>query len=350
MLYNIKNPHGGDIYDKNRVIDLSANTSPFKTPEGVLRAISGALHTLDRYPDPYCRELICAIAEHERLPKSYILCSNGAAEMIYSFCYALKPLKAVETAPTFSEYSLALENVGTEISRYLLKAENEFDIKEDFFELLELEKPAAVFLCNPNNPTGRVISKKLLLRLLDICREREIRLFLDESFVDLCDNAVSMTEYLESYPQLFILKAFTKSYGMAGIRLGYGLCSDERLLYEMSKTVQPWNVSTVAQAAGVAALRERLFLQRTKKLISSERPRLKAMLERLGCRVCDGSANYLLFSAEYGLDKKLLQRGIMIRSCENCHGLGEGWFRTAVKLPRDSNALIEAIKEIKRGE
>lgn len=348
MLYNIKNPHGGDIYDKNTVIDLSANTNPFKTPEGILKAISGSLQTLDRYPDPYCRELVSAIAEHEGLPKRFILCSNGAAEMIYSFCYAVKPKKAVETAPTFSEYSLALANVGAEISRYLLKKENQFDIKEDFFEFLDKEKPQAVFLCNPNNPTGRVIPKELLIRLLNICREREIRLFLDESFVDLCDNAVSMKCFLDSFPQLFILKAFTKSYGMAGIRLGYGLCSDEGLLCEMSKTVQPWNVSTVAQVAGKAALQQQVFLQRTKRLISQERPRLKSMLEKLGCWVCDGNANYLLFSGEQNLDKKLLQRRILIRNCENCYGLGEGWFRTAVKLPRDSNALISAMKEIKR--
>ena len=346
MLYQAENPHGGDIYGETIRLDYSANTNPFGTPPAVLEAMSQALSQVHYYPDPYCRELVQAIGEFEQVPKEMILCGNGAAELIYAYCQAVWPKRAVELAPTFAEYSLGLEQAGCQVKRYGLRQEMQFELQEDFLIYLEEQKPEAVFLCNPNNPTGKLIAPAFLERILVYCSQQGIRLFLDECFLDLSDDGVSMKSYLKAYPNLFILKAFTKSYGMAGVRLGYCLCADKNLLADMSRIVQPWNVSVLAQAAGAAALKEQEFLKRTRTVVQVERQWLKEQLEALGFTVCPSRVNYLLFQGPVDLHKALRKQGIAIRSCDNYHGLTDGWYRIAVRLHEENEQLIEAMKQV----
>ncbi len=346
MLYQTKNPHGGDIYAQKILLDYSANTNPYGTPQAVKDAVSGALDELNNYPDPYCRELVRAISEFEGVPQEYIFCGNGAADVIYSYCQALHPKSAVELAPTFSEYSLGLERTNCRVSRYNLRRENDFDLDEGFFGFLEREKPEAVFLCNPNNPTGRLIAPEMLEKTLSFCKSHGASLFIDECFLDLADGGTSMKKHLAAHPELFILKAFTKSYGMAGVRLGYCMTADTALLTEMSKMSQPWNVSVLAQAAGRAALGETEFLAKTRALIPPEREWLKQRLEELGFWVCPSSANYLLFYCGMELHTKLRERGIAIRNCDNYHGLAAGWYRIAVRLHEQNERLIAAIGQL----
>ena len=346
MLYHTTNPHGGDVYDGEIRLDFSANTNPYGTPRGVLDAMSAVLTRVHQYPDPYCRELVDAISEFESVPKDWILCGSGAAELIYSYCEALRPETAMELAPTFSEYSLALERVGCRVERYSLKKENHFSLTEEFLPVLARIRPDVLFLCNPNNPTGQVIGLPLLEKILNLCHRQGTALFVDECFLDLSDDGVSLKARLGEHPKLFLLKAFTKSYGMAGVRLGYCLCSNLELLQKMSHTVQPWNVSTLAQAAGVAALQERAFLQKTRALIPVERQWLKGQLEALGFWVCPSRANYLLFQGRPDLREQLRKQGIAIRGCGNYHGLEQGWYRIAVRLHEENERLIQAMKEV----
>lgn len=344
MLYQTKNPHGGDIYDGEISLDFSANTNPFGTPQGVLQAISESLKDVHRYPDPYCRKLVQAISQFEGVPQSYILCGNGAAELIYAYCDALRPETAAELAPTFSEYALGLARTGCVPKRYILSKENGFRLDESFLSFLEAERPQAVFLCNPNNPTGQIIERELQGKILTFTKEKGIRLFVDECFLDLSEGGESLKNFLGENPQLFLLKAFTKSYGMAGIRLGYGLCADPVLLGKMAQAVQPWNVSSLAQAAGVAALGEGAFLEKTRTLVFVQRRWLKAQLEEMGFWVSDSKTNYLLFEGPQGLCSALRKQHIAIRSCDNYQGLGSGWYRIAVRLPEENRILMDAIQ------
>ena len=343
MLYMTKNHHGGDVYGRSMALDFSANVNPLGTPQSVLDAVRDALPQMHRYPDPYCRELVQAIARHENVPPAFILCGSGAAELIYAYCQAVRPRRAVEPAPTFSEYSLALGQTGCTVTRWPLRQENQFDLGHDFTDFVRRTHPDVVFLCTPNNPTGRLVPPQVLSELAELCRRQGIRLFVDECFLDLTEHGRSLTGLLAEIPGLFILKAFTKSYGMAGVRLGYGLSADAGLLHSMSQAVQPWNVSSLAQAAGVAALRDQAFLQRTRQAIAAERPWLTAALRGLGFQVCDSHANYLLFHGPQGLHTALLDRGIAIRSCCDYYGLGPGWYRVAVRLHEENEALAAAL-------
>lgn len=343
MLYRKDNPHGGAAFEPGVTLDMSANTNPLGTPPGVLEAVRAALAHVRDYPDPYCRELVAAIAAFEGVPEDWVLCGNGAAELICAYGEAVKPRTALETAPTFSEYALAAERWGCRVDRYPLRQEKGFLLEEGFLACLEEKKPEVVFLCTPNNPTGRLIPPALLERVLETCSRLGTRLFLDECFLGLSEGGVSLKGRLGDYPGLFILKAYTKSYGMAGLRLGYCLTADGTLLSAMSEASQPWNVSVPAQAAGIAALGEGEFLARANEIIRAERPLLRAGLEGLGCWVCPSEANYLLFRGPEDLAERLRKKGIALRSCANYYGLGPGWFRTAVRTREENRRLLAAM-------
>ena len=343
-----KTGHGGDIYGKETYCDFSANINPLGTPDSVQQAVIAAASHIHHYPDPCCRTLVRKIAEYERVPPSCVMCGNGAAELIFSYCAATRPRTAMELAPTFSEYSTALESVGCEIKRYALKKEENFQLTDAFLTVVSAERPDVIFLCNPNNPTGRLIAPALLEKICNICMQNSMRLFLDECFLDLSDDGgvSSMKRYLAEYPCLFILKAFTKNFGMAGLRLGYCLCGERELLERMSRMTQVWNVSTPAQEAGLAALEEREFLARARAIIAEERIRLCKALVRFGCIVCPSEANYILFYSRAMIEEPLAERGILIRNCANYHGLDHGWYRIAVKRREENELLISALHQI----
>lgn len=344
MLYGRENCHGGDIYAGDVRLDFSASVSPLGTPKSVIDALTRVLPELYHYPDPCCRTLVQAIAKVERVPQERILCGAGASELIYTYCEAVRPKRAMMLAPTFSEYAIALQRTGCEIVRHTLAAEQNFDLQEDLLPRLSREGIDALFLCNPNNPTGRLIQGELLEKILLRCRERNIALFVDECFLSLSDGANDLTPFLPDVPQLFILKAFTKSYGMAGLRLGYGLCADKELLQKMSAAAPPWTVSTPAQAAGVAALKNAAFLAENRALIRAERPRLEEELRKLGFWVCPSQVNYILFRGDVGLTEQLRARGVAIRDCANFEGLTSGWYRVAVRQYEENEQLIAAIR------
>lgn len=348
MLYQTSNPHGGDLYGRTVKLDFSVNTNPLGTPPSVVRAVEASARSLCQYPDPCCRELTAALASYEGVGPEAVLCGCGAAELIYAYCGAVGAVRALTPVPTFLEYGAALAAFGGETVCFPLREEDGFALTEDFLVQVETTDCRAVFLCNPNNPTGRLIPPELLEAVCRVCRRRGIRLFVDECFLELSDagREASLAKYIEAFPNLFLLKAFTKSYGMAGLRLGYCLCGDSALLSVMSRRVQPWNVSLPAQAAGIAALGEGAFLEDSRQLIRRERPLLVGELEKLGLRVCPSQANYLLVRSGKPLAGPLLEWGILIRDCANYEGLGPGWYRLAVRSREENRALLDALSAI----
>lgn len=348
MLYQIPNPHGGDLYGRTVKLDFSVNTNPLGTPPSVVRAVEASARELCRYPDPCCRELTAALSAYEGVPESAILCGCGAAELIYAYCAAAGAERALVPVPAFLEYEAALRASGGEAAGFPLGEEEGFAVTEKLLDAIEKTSCTAVFLCNPNNPTGRLIPPELLEAVCRVCRQRGIRLFVDECFLELSDagREASLAKTLDEFPNLFLLKAFTKSYGMAGLRLGYCLCGDGALLSAMSRRAQPWNVSLPAQAAGVAALGEGDFLEDSQRLIRRERPFLAGELEKLGLWVCPSQANYLLVRSGRPLAGPLLERGVLIRDCANYEGLGPGWYRLAVRSREENRVLLDALEEI----
>lgn len=344
--------HGGDWAGYRAefgcdALDFSANVSPLGLPAGVAAAITNALPTADRYPDPLCRELRAALAGAEGVPADWILCGNGAADLIFRLALAVRPRRALLPAPTFAEYEAALQTVGCAVQRVFLREENEFAVTEEFIDAVTPETDI-VFLCQPNNPTGQMTPPALVERLVRRCAECGAVLVVDECFLDFLPNRDAWTakQLLRDAPQLIILKAFTKLYAMAGVRLGYALCGDAALLEKMRGAGQPWAVSSLAQAAGLAALQETAYASAVRALIAEQRPRMAAGLRALGLRVMDGQANYLLFRATPDFGEKLRRRGAVVRSCANYPGLDAAWYRTAVRTAEENTRLLQIMGEI----
>ena len=343
--------HGGDLLTAQSryggaVLDFSTNLNPLGMPPQVKQAAAEADGAA--YPDPLCRHLRQAIAAHDGVEEGQVICGNGAADLIFRLAFALKPRKALLTAPTFSEYEGALTCVGCQVERYALDIDRDFDLDEGFLKAI-VPGVELVFLCTPNNPTGRLMDPELLAEAARRCRDVGARLVVDECFLPLAGGGAGLAPRLTEFPHLFLLRAFTKSYAMAGLRLGYGLSADLELLETLGRFAQPWGVSAPAQAAGTAAFtRCPQWPEQARALVERERPVLAAGLEGLGCRVVPSQANYLMFQAEHitDLKEKLLQRGILLRSCANYHNLGPDWYRVCVKGGEENRRLLAALKEV----
>lgn len=340
----MKHQHGGDIYSTSYRLDYSANINPLGMPESVIRAAQESILQAANYPDIRCRELKKGLAQKEGVKEQQIICGNGAAELIFSLAAAVKPKKALLVSPGFAEYEQALKTCDCEIAYYELTGENGFRLGEDYLGYLQ-EGLDIVFLCNPNNPTGVAVEREILVKVIKRCQSLGIRMVLDSCFIDFldCPQEADMVSLLQEFPCLFILKAFTKIYAMAGLRLGYGLCADEMLLEAVQETMQPWSVSIPAQAAGKAALKETEYVIRTRKLIGEERRWLMKQLKQLGFKVYDASANFIFFKGEEELAKKCRKRGILIRDCSNYRGLELGYYRIAVRTHKENEELIKVL-------
>ncbi len=347
--------HGGDwagfLAEAGKMpLDFSANISPLGIPNGVRAAIAASLDTADRYPDPLCRALRKAIGAHHGVSPDWVLCGSGAADLIYRLALAARPRRALVTAPTFGEYEAALRLTGCAVQKLRLRPAEGFAVTSAIFDVLTPGLDLAI-LCEPNNPTGVATDPTLLRRVLAKCRENGTLLLVDECFVDFlpCPAAHTLAGELEKNDHLILLHAFTKQYALAGVRLGYALCSDPALLTRMRECGPPWAVSTLAQAAGVAALGETAYTERLHSLIAEQRPRLREGLAALGCQSVTGEANYLLFYHEdHALARKLRQKGVLLRDCSNYDGLGAGWYRAAVRGETENAAFLRAMKEALR--
>lgn len=346
--------HGGNIWlHENKVLDFSASLSPLGMPPEVMKAAMGGVEASVHYPDPDCAQLREAISETVGVEKAFIVCGNGAAELLDRLALALGRCKVLTLAPTFGEYERSFRSVGARIRYYYLKEERDFLIAEGFLRYLRPDLDL-VILCNPNNPTGKTIPIGLLEQLIALCKERGIRLLLDESFLDLTDDEKrwDAAALLKTCPNLLLLRSLTKSYCMPGLRLGYLLCSDSALLDRMKQLGQPWSVSVPAQFAGVAALRScPNWPQEGRRLIRPQRERMLERLREMGVQVWPSEVNFLLFRVPGRKDlcERLLERGILIRSCESFRGLGADYYRIAVRTEEENTVLLREMKELLAG-
>lgn len=395
--------HGGDRYRNHVKLDFSVNINPLGMPEyageALREAVRGSADVWEWYPDPVCSRLREALAAYHLVPKEAVLCGNGASELILAIVRAKaayvierdmcrgaakgerKALRVVLPVPSFAEYERAAAAAGAQCIYHSLKKEIGFALTETVLETLTRDVDM-LFLCNPNNPTGNLIPDALLRRILEHCRENKITVLLDECFLELSvsefDKAKRDTdarqreeasrsdvrqgeeasrldmrtaELVSDYPNLIVLKAFTKLYAMPGVRLGYCISTD-RTLREMIKEQLPcWNVSGIAQLAGMTVLdnKKRIdYISQSRRLIREERDWLTKALEALGIEPVPGCANFICFYADalsYGnLYEKLLKKGILIRDCSGFRGMESGWYRIAVRPHKENERLVRAIQ------
>ncbi len=340
--------HGGDIYSNDVEYDFSVNINPLGMPEKSIRAAQSAILFSAHYPDCEGNALRQAIAEWEGVERRNVILGNGAAELLYALCYAIKPKQGLILSPTFSEYEAAVRASGGECRFFGLKEEEEFELNEGILSEIKGETDI-LFLCNPNNPTGKLISRDLLLAAAKRCEDLGVYLCMDECFLPFLasEKNYTMKHSLEGFPHLIVVRAFTKVFGMPGLRLGYALTANSNLTDRIRRCIQPWNVSVPAQMAGLAALDDTEYLVRTRELIKEEKAYLLGALSKgLAKKIYEGAANYIFFRADKDLAGRLLEQKILIRSCGNYRNLSENYFRIGIRTHEENEELIRRWKTI----
>ncbi|MBR1444633.1 MAG: aminotransferase class I/II-fold pyridoxal phosphate-dependent enzyme [Firmicutes bacterium] len=349
---DIVNVHGGDIYSfekfsEKHIIDFSVNINPLGVSKNIKKAIEKSIYDTERYPDMYCRELRGKIAEKENVGRDNVICSNGAAELIYGVVSAVRAKRVLIAVPSFSEYENAARAFGAEVIYYEMREEDGFEIRDDIIGWLDNEVDIA-FLCSPNNPDGKMIKKELLEKIIEKCDERGIIAVIDESFIEfVCGGEkLSAAGYCKERSSLFVIRSFTKIYAIPYIRLGYGICGNVDIIKKIYKVLPPWNVSGIAQAVGVAAISEKEYVKKTREYVKSEREFIENEFKKMGIKYFKSEADFILFKWEKEKADKLIDMGILIRKCGNYRGLDEKFFRTAVRKHEDNVKLINCMKNI----
>lgn len=360
--------HGGDIYRNKIKLDFSVNINPYGMPDSVRLALLRAIGDCDKYPDIQSMDLINSISELTGVDGRFILPGNGASELFAAIVHGIQPRRIVIPVPSFYGYekaaamaesfeiikketAIAAAMAEPEVVFYEMKETAAFKLDEGIREYLT-EETDLLFLANPNNPLGNLVEAGLLEQIAKDCKEKQICFVIDECFLDFTgeEEKYSFKGKLKDYPEVIVVKAFTKIFAIPGVRLGFLLCSDENRREKIQRHLPEWNLSVFAQAAGRAACKEIAYMKQTVKLIQKERDYLSEELRKMGIEVYHSQTDYLFIRTEIPLYEKLLEKEILIRDCSNFRGLRKGYYRIALKTHDENKQLINAVKEIKKLE
>ncbi len=331
----------------NDIVDFSVNVNPFGMPKSIEQQWANFLGKISDYPDPHSTVLKTKLAKREAINVDEILIGNGAAELIFILAQYLRKENILIVDPTFSEYRTACNTYGCQIESVPLTEENGWQL--DVEQIIEnLTGKAAVFICNPNNPTGVRYDRNALLTIVDAAHKLNVLIIVDEAFYDFCVDPYTLVPHMKTYPNLIILRSFTKMFAIAGIRLGW-LAANPQLISELSALKPHWSVNAIAEKIGLLCLDEEVFVQQTAQQIKMERQRMMTQVTALDFIVSNSKTNYYLLR-----DKKkrnlepllrfLLEEGITARHTENFINLSGNYLRFAVRTARENNRLITALK------
>jgi len=340
--------HGGKYGTKNHdssVIDFSSNVNPLGCHPGVKRYLKKQLDLISEYPDPNSTNIRKNLSWLTGVSKDQIIVGNGATEIIYNFCQTFlnKKMTVLIPIPTFSEYETSAK-----LSECKLTFFKTLNLANDLKKFItKIPKKGCVFLCNPNNPTGALIKKKDMIKIISTAKKKSTIVFLDETFIELVpDHDESVVKSIKKFENLFILRSLTKSFGLAGLRIGYGLGSPQ-IINPLQKIKIPWNVSNIAQDAASAAICYHPFLDKTRKLIKKEKNFISSKLATSKNFTCfNSSTNFILVKTKTKskvLQKKLLKHKILIRDCSTFRGLDQNYIRIAVKTRKENTKLLNAL-------
>ncbi len=353
--------HGGNVYElaalagcaPEEILDFSASINPLGPPPGLDKELSRCFGLLESYPDIHCRSLIEAISKFHDVDPACVAVTNGSTELIYWLPRALGVGAALAVLPAFGEYVKAFELHGARVEKLFPTPEERFQPSASQLETaLRKASPDAVLLTNPSSPAGSLLGAETIEWIIGRSSAAGPFFLVDEVFVDFCQQA-SLGRFVERAGQLALIRSFTKFYGLPGLRIGY-LLAPPGIARKVGEVLPPWSVSTHAQAAGAFCLASEDYRLRTLELIEKQRAGLARKLSSIaGLEVFPSAANFLLvrlappLPAASTLKWDLFNRfRILIRDCGSFEGLGDRYFRVAVRLPHQNDRLVAALKEV----
>ena len=354
--------HGGEVWDIAKenglsvddLLDFSSSINPLGPSPRALEGIKNCLNQLPLYPDSNSTALREAIACHfGDIDKDNVIVGNGSTELIYLFAdvFLRNGDVALVAAPSFGEYATAVVKSGGKPRQ--VKLGRDFQVEPNAF-VKEMAGARAVFLCNPNNPTSMLIPHDGLMEIVEKALDEDVVVFVDEDFIEFVEDEKthSLVNATGKLPNVFVLRTFTKFYGLTGLRVGYGI-ADEETIEVFSRAKMPWNVNSLAQAAAVAALADEDHSKRTLEVIKAEKKFLSRELARINrFKVIPADTNFILINVrESGLTApelrmKMIKHGILVRDCSSFAGLDGFHVRVAVKTRRENQKLLDAFRKV----
>lgn len=344
--------HGGNIrfycekYNlrPKDIIDFSSNINPVGFPDAVREIINENISSLVHYPDPDCKELIKALAGNLNINPSNICVSNGSIEIIYLLGRVLNPKNILIYVPTFSEYEISAKQANSKITYIKADKKDGFRINIDKI-IKHISNVDLIFLCNPNNPTGYLIPKDDIDRLIKKCKENKTYLVMDEVFISFVDD--ENRNIIKPY--LIIIKSFTKFFGIPGIRAGYCI-ANRQLIEKLNKFKPLWSVNSLALAICEKIIEDKHFIKKTKEFIKAERLFLYNELNNIPfIKPYSSFSNFILCEIKNDLTSTILtdilaKQGILIRNCSNFKGLDNKFFRVSVRKREENIRLIKCLQ------
>lgn len=325
-----------------RVLDFSVNSNPYGPSSRVRRALAHV--PLDRYPDREALALRRGLADRIGVPIDQILIANGMAELLWlvALTFLRSEDRVLIVEPTFGEYRRAAALIGAEVKAWSARPEQGFAVEpEQVAQCLKRWVPRLAFVCNPNNPTGTILPPETIATWADA--HPQTLFLVDEAYLAFAPGLCSVLTIAK--PNILVLRSMTKDYALAGLRLGYAV-GEEALITAMGRARPAWNVNSLAQAAGVAALSDQAHLQGSLEALSQAKGELVGALTRLGLAPLPSAVHYFLVPVGDGraFRRALLQQGILVRDCAS-FGL-PGYVRIATRRPEENDCLLVAISNL----
>ncbi len=341
--------HGGKVKEAASILgaeplDFSANINPMGSPP-LEDLVTAELKRVGHYPDNNYAGLCRAAARFVGVDKENIIPGNGSSEIIRLFAETVLEIGdlALIPTPTFGEYENQSRLTGAKVKKVKI-GQDGLPVLCD----LDLEKAKAIYICNPNNPTGRLLSKELIINLADRCEQKKVFLLVDEAFIELSDPEQSVAQMAPHREFLFVMRSLTKSFGVPGLRLGFGV-TNRTMARIMNRARIPWSIGSIAAAAAEYLLGCEEHLERSRRLIKEELDYLTNALQSLGLVPLQSQVNFILVNIEAcGLGSDILAartmaNGVLVRDCQS-FGLGKSFIRVAVRDRKENEQLIRALE------
>lgn len=367
----VKQVHGGDIYSlarrlgllEEQIIDFSASINPLGISPLALKAVRGALNRLDHYPDPQTTRLKERLSVYHHISPQRLLVGNGSTEFIYLLPRVLKPKKVLIVSPTFTEYERASRLSGAAVHHVWSGARDEFRISVEKIYRGCQKGIDLLFLCNPNNPTGQLLSREEVLWLVKRVSRMPIQVVVDEAFIDYeADQSILSTlstrdggdsdGTMTAHPNLVVVRSFTKFFGLSGLRVGY-LVAQPGLCRKLGAAKEPWSVNTLAQIAAGESLLDTTYIKESLRFMEIERPTLISSLSSIqGITLFPSHANFVLIrivgqgDSSQGISGYLASQGLLVRDCQSFKGLGSGYIRVAIKREEENRRLYRLVRKV----
>ncbi len=356
-----KNKHGANLFELSEkynfnlddILDFSSNINPFGCSKKALEYVRSNLAKVSIYPDPEYKKLLNAVSSYCRINTQNIILGSGATGLISGFINYIKPENAVLVMPAYSEYEAELIKMpDCSIDYHCLRKEDDFYINIDnLIQAVNKNNARLLILCSPNNPTGSIIEKAQIIRLLD---NTSCHIMIDETYIEFTDmEQYSAVSLCQQHSRLFIVRSTSKFFAVPGIRLGYGITSNKEFLERYSLQSNLWEINIIASMMGEIMFTDKEFIEECSAKIAAERKYLQSSLAQIAAlKVYPSFGNFILCEIiskridAAALYDRLISQAIAIRNCSGFKTLGKYFFRICILKPEQNKFLVQKLIEI----